>query len=551
MNLGEKEDGKLPSPQPTPRPTSTPRKALKSSRSKESKTFLSLSPRQNPMEILPAPAPGVRTGAPGADPDNHPSPAPSLGVPPSMAEAQLAQVNALTREAQLAELTRVVENLERAVSDKLRSAGALQPAAATGVGAQLGVTPSERGAARGALSDAERRELHELRARVPALALASATASDSNEEASSLRAQVGALRAEVEQLRAAAAAAQAAAAQAAAVQAAAVQAAAAAEAAGVSASARLPGAPSPAAPLARSELEALRRENAELLAQMAGIEPLRRENADLLAEMEQMESRLGESELLKGARRELQAVRSLTAESQLELTQALAQISILEMEIASLKAGRAGRWAAAGGGGSEGGGEGEGGGGEGGGGKGGGGEGGELRKGVRLSRTSSSLRTRPRDVQRERELFYACGYDVATKQYATPNLEAVRAAFQGGFVGVNCRDNTGASPLAHAAWVGHEELIALLIERGADLDAENLDGATPLHYTVYNNQPRAAALLLTCGAEPAAALEDTVAVAKPEVLAVLRAAQAGKVHPLLVAARRKAQDWNLTRTPRR
>jgi hypothetical protein len=67
-----------------------------------------------------------------------------------MAEAQLAQVNALTREAQLAELTRVVENLERAVSDKMRSAGALQPAAATGVGAQLGVAPSERGAPRGA-----------------------------------------------------------------------------------------------------------------------------------------------------------------------------------------------------------------------------------------------------------------------------------------------------------------------------------------------------------------------------------------------------------------
>ena len=53
---------------------------------------------------------------------------------------------------------------------------------------------------------------------------------------------------------------------------------------------------------------------------------------------------------LEGARRELQAVRSLSAVSQRELTQALAQISILEMEIASLKAGRAGRWAAAGGG---------------------------------------------------------------------------------------------------------------------------------------------------------------------------------------------------------
>ena len=638
VKLGEKEDGKLPSPQPTPRPNSTPRKALKSSRSKESKTFLSLTPRQNPMEVLPTPSPGVRTTAPRADADHHPSPAPSLGMPPSLAdaptleevvserqharrrrpatdstikpvtdmtdstlptpnrtpppsmevltarghvglsaeerlalegqrhaavlmqrvqrgnsaralvrscglaEAQLAQVHALTREAQLAELTRVVENLERAVSDKMRSAGALQPSAATGRGAHLPVevVSSERSAPRGALSDAERRELHELRARVPALALAAASALASSEEASSLKAQMGALRTEVEQLRAAAAAAQAATAS---------------EAAGVSAaSARLPGAPSPAAPLAWSELEALRRENAELLAEMAGIEPLRRENAELLAEMAEIESRLGESERLEmeleGARRELQAVRSLSAVSQRELTQALAQISILEMEIASLKAGRAGRWAAAGGGGSEGGGEGEGGGGEGGGGEGGGGEGGELRKGVRLSRTSSSLRTRPRDVQRERELFYACGYDVATKQYATPNLEAVRAAFQGGFVGVNCRDNTGTSPLAHAAWVGHEELIALLIERGADLDAENLDGATPLHYTVYNNQPRAAALLLTCGAEPATALEDTAAVAKPEVLAVLRAAQAGKVHPLLVAARRKAQDWNLTRTPR-
>mgnify|MGYP003329987887 CR=1 FL=1 len=48
-------------------------------------------------------------------------------------------------------------------------------------------------------------------------------------------------------------------------------------------------------------------------------------------------------------------------------------------------------------------------------------------------------------------------------------------------------------PHAHA-----RALADLLLAHGAQVDAENLDGAGPLHFAVFNHQPRAAALLSLC-----------------------------------------------------
>ena len=47
---------------------------------------------------------------------------------------------------------------------------------------------------------------------------------------------------------------------------------------------------------------------------------------------------------------------------------------------------------------------------------------------------------------------------------------------------MNAKDNNGETPLHAAALNGHKEIAELLIEKGADLNAKNVVGMTPLHY---------------------------------------------------------------------
>ena len=97
------------------------------------------------------------------------------------------------------------------------------------------------------------------------------------------------------------------------------------------------------------------------------------------------------------------------------------------------------------------------------------------------------------DPKLEAQLFAAAGYDVEKRTSHAPRVSELRTllATHSG-LNVNCRDGTGLPPLAHAASSGSEEAILLLVDGGADLDAENLDGATPLHMTIYSDQPRGA-----------------------------------------------------------
>lgn len=142
---------------------------------------------------------------------------------------------------------------------------------------------------------------------------------------------------------------------------------------------------------------------------------------------------------------------------------------------------------------------------------------------------------------REKAIFAACGYDIDTRAYVAPDVGALREAVASGGINLNCRDGLGNPPLAHAAWLGAEALIAELVMHGADLDAENLDGATPLHFCIFANQPSAAALLIAAGADPRTADEDAGAMGKEDVRAIFRAACDGVEHPALAKARAKME----------
>jgi len=65
-------------------------------------------------------------------------------------------------------------------------------------------------------------------------------------------------------------------------------------------------------------------------------------------------------------------------------------------------------------------------------------------------------------------------------------------------------DTTGITPLALAAMGGDGEIVAALLDAGADPDATNRDGSTALHAAAFMGQADVIRLLLDRGADPAA-----------------------------------------------
>lgn len=85
----------------------------------------------------------------------------------------------------------------------------------------------------------------------------------------------------------------------------------------------------------------------------------------------------------------------------------------------------------------------------------------------------------------DRELFEAVWDD---------DLDAARDALDQG-ANVNAKNIDGWTPLHSVTWYDDTELAALLIERGADVKAKDIDGKTPLDWAKYCGHDRLAELL--------------------------------------------------------
>ena len=69
---------------------------------------------------------------------------------------------------------------------------------------------------------------------------------------------------------------------------------------------------------------------------------------------------------------------------------------------------------------------------------------------------------------------------------------------------VQACDTDGSTPLHCATWKGHQEIVALLLDAGADVNAQNRNehwGTTPLHAAAHANQAAIAQLLIKHGAD--------------------------------------------------
>ncbi len=69
---------------------------------------------------------------------------------------------------------------------------------------------------------------------------------------------------------------------------------------------------------------------------------------------------------------------------------------------------------------------------------------------------------------------------------------------------INAKDTDGSTPLHCAAWKGHPEVVSVLLDHGADINARNQNdhwGDTPLHAAAHGNQRTVAEVLIARGAD--------------------------------------------------
>ena len=106
-------------------------------------------------------------------------------------------------------------------------------------------------------------------------------------------------------------------------------------------------------------------------------------------------------------------------------------------------------------------------------------------------------------------LLVGCGEsasDISIHDAAhTGNIEAVKKHLASG-ADLNAKDSEGGTPLHHAAWNGHKEVAELLIEKAADVNALG-DNGTPLDWAIFRKHPEIVELLRKHGGKTGEELE--------------------------------------------
>lgn len=64
---------------------------------------------------------------------------------------------------------------------------------------------------------------------------------------------------------------------------------------------------------------------------------------------------------------------------------------------------------------------------------------------------------------------------------------------------INARDNFKWTPLHHACHSGQEDLVQLLLENGAEMDAQTINGGTPLMRAIESSREAVVELLISKG----------------------------------------------------
>ena len=80
------------------------------------------------------------------------------------------------------------------------------------------------------------------------------------------------------------------------------------------------------------------------------------------------------------------------------------------------------------------------------------------------------------------------------------NIKAVKQHLAGG-ADVDAKDEGGLTPLHNAAYEGHKETVELIIANGADVNAKDEGGLTPLHTTALEGNKEVVELLIAKGVD--------------------------------------------------